>query len=119
VFAGVLGSDIVFVGFDLTDVELQAGDGWFFVLQEQPTEPRFGFDEFDGTGTPPALANWSDATWTHTGTPSGHYLRIAGNPLANVQIGGVRFVGHGAHLAAITIQKPMRVAVHARSMVQA
>jgi hypothetical protein len=119
VFAGVLGADIVFVGFDLTDVELTAGDGWFFVLQEQPTEPRFGFDEFDGTGAPPALGSWSDATWTHTGTPSGRYLRIAGNPLANVQIGGVRFVGHGAHLAAITIQKPMRVAVHARSMVQA
>lgn len=119
VFAGVLGSDIVFVGFDLTDAELLAGDGWFFVLQEQPTEPRFGFDEFEGTGTPPALGtSWSNATWTHTGTQRGRYLKIGGNPLANVSIGGVRFVGHSGHLAAITIQKPMRVAVHARSMVQ-
>ena len=37
VFAGVLGVDIVFVGFDLTDADLLAGDGWFFVLQQQPT----------------------------------------------------------------------------------
>lgn len=117
VFAGVLGADIVFVGFDLTDADLVAGDGWFFVLQEQPTEPRFGFDELDVGKSLPALGSWSDATWTHTATPPGRYLRITDNPLTNVSIGGVRFVGHAAHLAAITLQKPMRVAVHARSMV--
>jgi hypothetical protein len=120
VFAGVLGADIVFVGFDLTDADLQAGDGWFFVLQEQPTEPRFGFDEYTGQGAPPALGpSWSDATWSHTGTAPGRYLHIAGNPLANVVRGNARFVDHAAHLAAITMQKPMRVAVHARSMITA
>jgi hypothetical protein len=118
VFAGVLGTDIVFVGFDLTDAELLQGDGWFFVLQQQPTEPRFGFDEFTGTGAPPALGpSWSDATWAHTGTARGRYLRITNNPLANVVRGPARFVDHAAHLAAITQQKPVRVAVHARSMI--
>ena len=52
VFAGVLGEDIAFVGFNLTDTQLTDGDGWFFVLQEQPTEPRFGFDELARPGTP-------------------------------------------------------------------
>jgi hypothetical protein len=118
VFAGVLGSDIVFVGFDLTDADLLAGDGWFFVLQQQPTEPRFGFDELDVGRSLPALGSWSDATWTHTGTQPGRYLRITDNPLAGVVVGGVQFVAHAAHFAAITIQKPMRVAVHAKSMVQ-
>ena len=118
VFAGVLGSDIAFVGFELTDADLLAGDGWFFVLQEQPTEPRFGFDELRAGAALPALGSWSDATWTHTGTPPGRYLHIGGNPLANKVVDGVQFVAHAGHFAAITLQKPMRVAVHARSMVQ-
>jgi hypothetical protein len=118
VFAGVLGSDIVFVGFDLTDADLVAGDGWFFVLQQQPTEPRFGFDEVTPGASVPSLGSWSDATWTHTGTAPGRYLRIRGNPLANRVVGGVQFVAHAGHFAVITLQKPMRVAVHSRSIVQ-
>jgi hypothetical protein len=118
VFTGVLGSDIAFAGFDLTDADLAQGDGWFFVLQEQPTEPRFGFDV--GTGSPaPALASWSDASWDDTGTAPGHYLRIAGNRLNGVKIGSARFVDHAAHLAYMTIQKPVCVALHARTMVNA
>jgi hypothetical protein len=131
VFAGVLGLDATFVGFDLTDIDLRQGDGWFFVLQEQPTEPRFGFGEFDGTGTPPALHSWSDTTWQHTGTVPGRYLRITGNPLAGkrLPLAGktlppvgppeeATFVVHASHLAAITMQKPVRVAVHAGGLPQ-
>ncbi len=119
VFAGILGPDTVFVGFDLTDDQLTQGDGWFFVLQEQPTEPRFGFDEFAGPGAPPALtpaSSWSDATWQHTATAPGRYLRITGNPLTGLTLGKATFVTQAAHLAAITIQKPMRVAAHAGGM---
>lgn len=113
VFAGVLGADTTFVGFELSAAELAAGDGWFFVLSEQPTEPRFGFDDFDGTGGPPPFTTWSAATWAHTGTAPGAYLRIDGNPLAGTTLDGARFVDHAAHLAAITRQRPMRVALHA------
>jgi hypothetical protein len=117
-FAGVLGDDIAFVGFNLTDAQLTEGDGWFFVLQEQPTEPRFGFDE-SPDGSLPSLVSWSDATWEHTGTRGGDYLKIEGNPLAGTQLGDARFVDHAAHLATIALQKPFRVAVHALSLVQA
>jgi hypothetical protein len=113
VFAGMLGTDTMFVGFDLTGAELNQGEGWFFVLQEQPTEPRFGFDEFTGPGPLPALTAWSDATWQHTATPPGRYLRITGNPLSGTAIGDVRFADHAAHLAAVTNQQPMRIALHA------
>jgi hypothetical protein len=113
VFAGVLGSDITFVGFDLGAAELLTGDGWFFVVQEQPTEPRFGFDELDGPGPPPVLTSWSKATWEHTGTAPGAYLRIAENPLAGTSLDGATFVDHAAHLAALTHQQPVRVAMHA------
>jgi hypothetical protein len=116
VFTGVLGSDIAFAGFDLTDTDLNTGDGWFFVLQQQPTEPRFGFDE--GTGAPQAtLKSWSDANWDDTGTAPGQYLKITSNRLSGTKIGTASFVDHAAHLAYITIQKPVAVALHSRTLV--
>ena len=43
-FRGSLQPDVTFFGFDL-DPTLAAGDpGWYFVIQQQPTEPRFGFE---------------------------------------------------------------------------
>ncbi|HET7136365.1 MAG TPA: hypothetical protein VFJ25_10635, partial [Casimicrobiaceae bacterium] len=116
-FAGLLDPDIVYVGFDLTDADLKSGDGWFFVLQEQPTEPRFGFDQPPATGTPPAIVDWSDASWAHTGTSAGAYLHVGGNPLTNAQHNGATFVANAAHLAAIAIQRPMRVAFNAKELV--
>jgi hypothetical protein len=117
VLAGVLDPDITFIGFDLRDSDLDAGHGWFFVLQQQPTEPRFGFDETppEAPASPPS---WSDATWADTATQPGAHLTIAGNPLAGVTRGGVRFVRDAAALAAISLQKPMRVAVHGRHLVK-
>ena len=118
VFSGTLGSDIAFAGFDLTDTDLSQGDGWFFVLQQQPTEARFGFD--DGDGAPPHVpASWSDATWEDTGTARGHYLRLTGNPLSGVKVGTVGFVDHAAALAYISMQKPVSVALHAHSIANA
>jgi hypothetical protein len=117
VFGGVLEPDIVYVGFELADVDLTTGDGWFFVLQEQPTEPRFGLDQPPANGgAPPAISTWNDATWAHAGTDAGAYLRIAGNPLANAEHDQVKFVTNSAHLAALTLQRPMRVAVQARQL---
>src|SRR5262249_138447 len=48
-FRGTLKPDVTFLGFDLTANVAMADPGFFFVIQEQPTEPRFGFDvaEFD------------------------------------------------------------------------
>lgn len=114
VFAGTLGDDIAFAGFDLTDSDLTTGDGWFFVLAQQPTEPRFGFDESAAVGADGS--SWSDATWRDTATDPGNWLRIATNPLAGQRRGAARFVDDAGHLAAITLQKPVRVAVHAKSL---
>lgn len=116
VFGGALGNDIVFAGFDLTDTELLQGDGWFFVLAEQPSEPRFGFDEPDLRVASPALTAWSGADWRHAGTAPGAWLQLAGNPLSGRQFGAVRFVDHAAHLAMLSLQLPMRIALHARSL---
>jgi hypothetical protein len=111
VFSGFFSPDVTFVGFDLTFEEITQGDGWFFVIQEQPTEPRFGFDEF-----PPAILavppSWSDATWTDVDVTPGRHLTLAGNPLAGSTRNGATFALDAAHLAAVLLQKPMRVALH-------
>ena len=63
IFAGFFDPDVAFFGFDLTDDELRLGDGWFFALQEQITEPRFGLDESrpaGATAAPGRLAGHRD-----------------------------------------------------------
>ena len=114
VFGGRFDPDFTFVGFDLTDDDLR-GNGWLFVLQEQPTEPRFGMDDADGT--PPAPTRWSDLAWEHTGTAEGGHLRIAGSPLSGRTLDGATWVRDAGHLAAITLQQPVRVAVASRHLV--
>jgi hypothetical protein len=110
-FAGQFAPDITFVGFDLTFEEITEGDGWFFVIQQQPTEPRFGFDE-----EPPEFAavppTWSDATWAEAGVAEGRHLTLAGNPLSGTTRSGATFGADAAHMAAVLLQKPMRVALH-------
>jgi hypothetical protein len=45
VFSGLMGGDCGFYGFELDEAGVRgggtAGDGWFFVLQEHPSEPKF------------------------------------------------------------------------------
>jgi hypothetical protein len=40
VFSGRIGADVGFYGFELTVNDVRGNPGWFFVLQEQPAEPR-------------------------------------------------------------------------------
>jgi hypothetical protein len=117
-FAGRFPPDITFVGFDLTFEEAMAGDGWFFVIQQQPTEPRFGFDEPDAGATAAIPVSWFDATWLDADVIPGRHLTLAGNPLAGVTLAAATFGRDAAHLAAVLLQKPMRVALHARQLAE-
>jgi len=117
VFRGKFDPDFAFFGFPLRDTDLASPGGWFFVIQEQPTEPRFGFDEPDA-GPAGLLTRWSDASWDHAGTAPGGYLTIGGNPLTGRSFGGVTFATNSAHLATLSLQQPMRVATHSRHIVQ-
>ncbi len=126
VFSGLLEPDIVFVGFDLDVTEALAGNGILFVLQEQPTEPRFGLDvpgPGDAVGSVPAA--WSGLSWGHLGAEPGDYMRLAmipGSPerplAADRPSVRATFVRDAAHLAAITFQRPFRVAVHADEILE-
>ena len=120
---GLLSNDTVFLLFqDLTDqqalgqAEYQGhSEGCFFVFQEQPTEPRFGLDETLG---PSAPAGWDDLAWRHVTTTDGGYLQVqATEDTLNPNYPGGLWNFNSAHMACITLQKPFRVAFHAKRLV--
>jgi len=128
VFAGRLEPDLTFVGFDLTEEQVAPAPGWFFVIQEQPTEPRFGLDAPDGGGTVPP--HWGELDWGHVGVDPGGHLRLADTtlegttlPLAvrpgGVGVGSASFAHNAAHMAAITFQRPFRAAIHSAKVLEA
>jgi hypothetical protein len=100
-------------------------------MQEQVVEPRFGFDEPDPDapesygGVP---AGWQDMAWTHVVRDKAAYdslvhIRLAGPDtnaaLANLTLDGATWGLDAAHMARVTMQSPVRVAVHARRMLPA
>lgn len=120
-FRGTLKPDVTFLGFDLTPEEAVAEPGWFFVIQQQPTEPRFGMDaaNFDEPPPPPP-ATWNDLSWRHLADTEEEL-----NALSHASINGsmpdidkAKWGKNSAHQAYITLQRPVRIAIHASEMIQ-
>ena len=64
-FRGRMEPDVAFCGFAL-DRDTARDEGWWFLLEEQPTAPRFGLDVAAGFGDDaPALNQWNDLSWSH------------------------------------------------------
>ncbi len=100
-FRGTMQPDVSFFGFDLTVPQVVGGagdDGYYIVIQEQPTEPRFGLD----VGTP---------------TGSASHLRANAAPPAGLPLNGLSWGHNAAHMAGITRQQPVRIAIHASQFV--
>jgi hypothetical protein len=64
-FRGTLKPDVTFLGFNLQKEVAIADPGWFFVIQEQPTEPRFGLDAAEFDKPLPELTTWNNLSWRH------------------------------------------------------
>jgi hypothetical protein len=113
-FRGRLAPDMTFAGFGLTVAKLRA-EGWFVVLEQQPTEPRFGLDESTVTGRAPTeLASWSDLAWGDLATDDAEldalvHVRLGGR-LAAHRIGPLEWGSNAGHMAAIALQRAFRVA---------
>lgn len=134
--------DISFFGFALSIDEANgdpptkqnARPGWFFVIQERPGEPRFGFDIERGG----KLQVWNDLAWADvvaTGTPfvdvggaaSSHAVQKptdAADQEKLVQWTDDKSLHWGSDLqssevAYIAYQAPVLVAVHASEMLHA
>jgi hypothetical protein len=133
-FSGALPPDLLFLGFDLTAEAARGGvggsgggqptadQGWFFVIEQQASEPGFGLDEADAPMTDP-VSNWDDLTWGHLASPGGalddvRFIDVTRSvPVSN----GLtpQWGAAAAGMASILLQKPVRVAIHATMMIPA
>jgi hypothetical protein len=120
---GSLPPDVIFFGFRMSAAEARGFDtpdrdpGWYVVFQEQPTELRFGLDEFEPenpSDSVPSLERWSDLTWAHARV-SGAHLSVALS-LPAVTLDGVEWGKDAATLARILLQRPVRLAMHASTL---
>ncbi len=124
-FRGTLKPDVTFLGFNLTDDEAVGKpphdpNGFFFVIQQQPTEPRFGLDVADfEKPQPPPLDTWSDLNWRHFAKtePELNALTHASAKVVFPPLQGMTWGKNSAHQAFITLQRPVRIAIHARQMI--
>jgi hypothetical protein len=130
VFAGTLEPDIAFFGFELTPAQARgvtdpSGDpGWFFVLAEHPTEPRFGLDAEKGPPTPGA-SPWTALSWPDLAVdePSLAALRVIDLAAELPDTSGIidpagakwhaQAGARAADLAYITLRLPFRIGIHA------
>jgi hypothetical protein len=63
VFNGTLGSDITFMGYDLSAAEVTGNpQGYFVVFEEHPTEQRFGLEPAEPIDS---VTRWADLAWTN------------------------------------------------------
>jgi hypothetical protein len=100
-FRGEMKPDVSFFGFDITAAAAQGSDGtagYYIVIQEHPTEPRFGVD---------------------VGTPAGSeaHIRVADGPPAGLPADNLTWGRNAAHVAGLLRRRPFRVAIHASMLV--
>jgi len=71
IFGGTLSPDLTFLGFNLGAADARGGTdnspyGFFFVFQQQPSEPRFGLEpNADASPVP----HWAELAWTNFAIP--------------------------------------------------
>jgi hypothetical protein len=128
-FVHALGEDMTLVGFDLAIATARGAPGssgqagWYFVIGEHPTEPRFGLDAAVSAPTVEDLADWSDLAWDNLAPADlarGHL--VGGGPLRGHRPrsdGNARWGQDSAAMASILLRTATRVAIHASVMLGA
>lgn len=117
-FRGTLKPDVTFLGFNLTREQAIADPGWFFVIQQQPTEPAFGMDVADYSKPTPSLTSWNDLSWQHMANTAQELQALSHASIQKVlpDIDKAKWGKNSAHQAYITLQRPVRIAIHAKEM---
>jgi hypothetical protein len=111
-FRGSLDPDVTFVGFDLTPE--QARTSWWFIFEQQPTEPRFALDIVQGFGPDaPPLIDWNKLSWSHLAANEAELAELTHIPIAGFKpqqpADAPRWGASAAAMAAILVQQPVRV----------
>jgi hypothetical protein len=123
IFRGTLEPDVTFLAFDLTAAEARGDStrpGWFFVIEQEPTGPRFGLDESGWQSQKPT--GWQDLSWGHL-VPQADFEDLATAPVTGSRPEAWSFAtspgvkwgasSNSAEIAYIALQRPVRVAIHA------
>jgi hypothetical protein len=100
-FTGAMQPDVSFFGFPVTVAAATGADGgpgWFVVIQEHPTEPRFGLDVGINVG-------------------SASHLAIGATPPPGLALNGRTWGKNAGEMAGITRRLPVRIAVHAALLI--
>jgi hypothetical protein len=122
VFRGDLPPDVTFVGFPIAPDTLRtAGDPWYFVIAQPPTEPRFGLDD-PAADTPAVPTSANDLAWSHL-SPDGNPATAAPFAIADPPAlrghaldGTLHWGDCAAVQAHLTYQHPVRVAIRAADL---
>lgn len=119
IFRGTLDPDVTFFGFDLTEADALADPGWFFVIEEPPSEPTFGLDIEVDDPEESGPWGWEDLTWDDVSADG--YLVVgtppSGDDLPESLLSPPEWARNSAHMAEITWQRPYRIAIHADDMI--
>lgn len=119
IFRGTLDPDITFFGFDITEAQALADPGWFFVIEEPPSEPTFGLDVAVADPDDTDEWGWEDLTWDDVAVDG--YVSATTPPdseaVPDTLPTDPTWATNGAHTAEITWQRPYRVAIHADDMI--
>jgi hypothetical protein len=114
-FRGNIGQDLTFFGFTIngdpfgSPTPADQKPGWYFVIEEHITEPRFGLEP-----APPQTQSglWDDFSWPEA-PKKGAFLDATTN-------GGTRenvaWKEDAASMAYILLREPVRVAMHALAL---
>lgn len=127
IFRGTLEPDVTFFGFDLTEDDVRSDEddeddaGWYFVLEEPPSEPSFGLDEPVEGDEDDDAPSWEDLAWDDVSVTNGYvdgHVATA-DDFDDDAVGEPHEWQHnGAHTGAITWIRPFRAAIHAEDMLE-
>lgn len=127
--AGRLEPDVAFFGFNLEKEDLTKEAGYFFVFQEQVAELRFGLDVAPSGAEIQALKSglpygpnlsWEhidrEVAWLHAHTPVKNKKEDPDPTRAVDWQVAPDSPANAASFAHITLQQPVRVAIHAKTL---
>jgi hypothetical protein len=110
-FAGSPIPGVAYAGFVLAPGE--SWDDWWFVLEQPASEPTFGLDS--GEATPMVVPEGpDDLRWQHFGVVADGFVPLH-RPNIVPKFPGLEWGSSSAALARLTLQKPVRFAVPAKS----
>jgi hypothetical protein len=134
-YKATLSPDITLMGFDLDEATARGStrpgqpQGWFFVFQQNPGEPRFGLEPSPEPYAVPTVDQWNVLSWANFAATENalQQLTFLGTGTAPQNVAIVESADNpgdsqnawnrdSAQTAFILLNRPARIAIHAELM---